>query len=158
MAELRNFDAEMLPSLKDDGMHLRSQPDLAEVKSQDTQNPAAGDSQEHLRANDDEAGVLTGAAASGGDTANLAVNGVPTDPGDTHGGRAREAGPAGAASKGQPGVLSATVEMKYLLLPMVSSSMHQSSCQPGPAQPDCGVGKVSYLPRAEIGCCRHGYH
>ena len=28
----------------------------------------------------------------------------------------------------------------------------------GPAQPDCGVGKVSYLPRAEIGCCQHGYH
>ena len=30
----------------------------------------------------------------------------------------------------------------------------------GPAQLDYGVGKVSYLnlPRAEIGCCQHGYH
>ena len=28
----------------------------------------------------------------------------------------------------------------------------------GPAQPDCVVGNVSYLPRAEIGCCQHGCH
>eukprot|EP00277_Geminigera_cryophila_P013196 CAMPEP_0179459318 /NCGR_PEP_ID=MMETSP0799-20121207/42678_1 /TAXON_ID=46947 /ORGANISM="Geminigera cryophila, Strain CCMP2564" /LENGTH=473 /DNA_ID=CAMNT_0021261069 /DNA_START=411 /DNA_END=1832 /DNA_ORIENTATION=+ len=122
-AVVREFDAHMPPILKDDGMHMLSEPTLTETKHPDT--PAAlvaGSSQNRLRAADIEAGALTKATASDEDVAKETGIVVPAEHVGTYIGRAIAAGPACMASKGQPGMLSATVEMSYLLLPMGSSS------------------------------------
>jgi len=122
-AVVREFDAHMPPILKDDGMHMLSEPTLTETKHPDT--PAAlvaGSSQNRLRAADIEAGALTEATASDEDVAKETGIVVPAEHVGTYIGRAIAAGPACMASKGQPGMLSATVEMSYLLLPMGSSS------------------------------------
>mmetsp|Transcript_29104 Transcript_29104/g.46820 ORF Transcript_29104/g.46820 Transcript_29104/m.46820 type:complete len:481 (-) Transcript_29104:331-1773(-) len=119
---VRDYDAHMPPILKDDGMHMLSEPTLTETKHPDTPTTReAGSSQDRWTA-DDEAGSFTEATTSEENVAKDTGIVVPAQGVDTFIGRASAAGPVCAASKGQPGMLSATVEMSYLLLPMGSSS------------------------------------
>jgi len=132
---VRDYDAHMPPILKDDGMHMLSEPTLTETKHPDTPTTReAGSSQDRFWTADDEAGSFTEATTSEENVAKDTGIVVPAQGVDTFIGRASAAGPVCAASKGQPGMLSATVEMKYLLLPMGSSSTGQGNLDPLQAQ------------------------